>query len=154
MPKGTFKLSNYRVYTMLHVLSDSNKALRTQELEDMLNRSYNSIYPPLNYLVDNEMVVRRQIGGNEKEYEITAKGMKAFTLLEKLVEMVEDGWETSNENLVKIPPAHPTAVEKRCTCPEEENNFGQGVEDDEGGFVIAGDCPLHKKLLKGKGESH
>jgi hypothetical protein len=57
-----------------------------------------------------------------------------------------------DENFVKYDPGSPGAVERGCTCPQAENNFGRGRSKNgmvEPSFTAAPYCPIHgfEKLL-------
>ena len=51
-----------------------------------------------------------------------------------------------DDNFLKYDPGSPDAVERGCTCPEAENNFGRGRSKNgvvEPSFTADPQCPIH-----------
>jgi len=51
-----------------------------------------------------------------------------------------------DDNFLKYDPGSPVAVERGCTCPEAENNFGRGRSKNgviEPSFTADPHCPVH-----------
>ena len=51
-----------------------------------------------------------------------------------------------DEDLLKYDPGSPAAVERGCTCPQAENNFGRGRSKNgviEPLFTADPYCPIH-----------
>jgi hypothetical protein len=51
-----------------------------------------------------------------------------------------------NDDFTKYNPGSPDAVERGCTCPEAENNFGRGRSKNgviEPSFTADPRCPIH-----------
>jgi len=49
-------------------------------------------------------------------------------------------------DFLKYNPGSPGAVERGCTCPQAENNFGRGRSKNgvvEPSFATDPDCPIH-----------
>jgi hypothetical protein len=52
----------------------------------------------------------------------------------------------SEDNFKKYKPGSPGAVERGCTCPQAENNFGRGRSKDgviKPDFAADPQCPIH-----------
>jgi hypothetical protein len=60
------------------------------------------------------------------------------------------------ENPIPLPnPGSPAAISRGCLCPEDENNYGEGVflgDCPIPEFWINLDCPLHGGYKAGKGK--
>jgi hypothetical protein len=51
-----------------------------------------------------------------------------------------------DENFLKYDPGSPGAVERGCTCPQAENNFGRGRSKNgvvKPSFATDPRCPIH-----------
>jgi hypothetical protein len=66
------------------------------------------------------------------------------------------GWPLGEENSERAPtnaqrflqdnPGSPGAIQRGCTCPEAENNFGRGRSKNgviEASFATDTECPIH-----------
>jgi hypothetical protein len=51
-----------------------------------------------------------------------------------------------SDDFLKHNPGSPSAVERGCTCPQAENNFGHGRSKNgviEPSFIADPECPVH-----------